>query len=74
MNDSRFMVGHVRLATERAFEDVAEAFERPLGRFDQSVVDSLRDGKMVVDENPAMNRWAIVEIPHGTKTAMDARR
>jgi len=34
MNDSRFTVDHVRLATDKPFEDVAKAFERQLGRFD----------------------------------------
>ena len=37
MNDSRFTVDHVRLATERPFEDVTTAFERQLGRFDPDV-------------------------------------
>ena len=41
MNDSRFMVDHVRLAIDKPFEDVAKAFERQLGRFDPNVVYSL---------------------------------
>src|SRR5713226_7857339 len=41
MNDSRFVVDHVRLATEKPFEDVAKAFERQLGRFDPDVYKSL---------------------------------
>lgn len=41
MNDSCFMVEHVRLTTGRSFADVADAFERQLGQFDQNVVDSL---------------------------------
>ncbi len=40
MNGSRFTVEHVCLATDKPFEDVAKAFERQLGRFDQTVVDS----------------------------------
>jgi len=41
MNDSRFTVDHVRLATDRPFEEVARAFERQLGRFDPAVYESL---------------------------------
>ena len=41
MNDSRFMVNHVRLATTKPFEDVAKAFERQLGRFDPAAYQSL---------------------------------
>jgi uncharacterized protein (DUF302 family) len=41
MNDSRFTVDHVRLATDKPFEDVAKAFERQLGRFDPDVAKSL---------------------------------
>jgi len=37
MNDSRFTVDHVRLATDKPFEEVAQAFERQLGRFDPDV-------------------------------------
>ena len=41
MNDSRFTVDHVRLATDKPFEDVAKAFERQLGRFDPDVYKAL---------------------------------
>jgi uncharacterized protein (DUF302 family) len=41
MNGSRFTVDHVRLATDKPFEDVARAFERQLGRFDPDVYKSL---------------------------------
>ena len=41
MNDSRFVVDHVRLATDKPFEEVAQAFERQLGRFDPDVYKSL---------------------------------
>jgi hypothetical protein len=41
MNDSRFTVDHVRLATDKPFEEVAKAFERQLGRFDPDVYKSL---------------------------------
>jgi uncharacterized protein (DUF302 family) len=41
MNDSRFTVDHVRLATDKPFEEVARAFERQLGRFDPDLYKSL---------------------------------
>jgi len=44
MNDSRFTVDHVRLATDKPFEDVAQAFERQLGRFDPDVYKALAAG------------------------------
>jgi hypothetical protein len=37
MNDTRFTVRHVRLATDKPFEEGAKAFERQLGTFDPSV-------------------------------------
>ncbi len=37
MNEPRFMADHVRLETDKPFEDVAKAFERQLGRFDPDV-------------------------------------
>jgi uncharacterized protein (DUF302 family) len=44
MNDSHFVVDHVRLATNKPFEDVANALERQLGRFDPAVYKSLAAG------------------------------
>jgi hypothetical protein len=44
MNDSRFTLDHVRLATDKPFEEVARAFERQLGRFDPGVYKSLAAG------------------------------
>jgi uncharacterized protein (DUF302 family) len=41
MNDSRFTVDHVRLETDKPFEEVAKAFERQLGRFDPNVYNAL---------------------------------
>ena len=41
MQDSRFVVDHVRLETNKPFEDVAKAFERQLGRFDPDVAKPL---------------------------------
>jgi uncharacterized protein (DUF302 family) len=37
MNDSRFVVDHVRLETNKPFEEVAKALERQLGTFDPDV-------------------------------------
>jgi uncharacterized protein (DUF302 family) len=37
MNDSRFMVDHVHLATDKTFEEVTKAFEAQLGKFDGDV-------------------------------------
>ena len=37
MNDTRCMVDHVRLATEKPFEEVTKAFEAQLGKFDGDV-------------------------------------
>ena len=37
MNESRFMVDHVRLETNKPFEEVAKALERQLGTFDPDV-------------------------------------
>ena len=44
MNDSRFTVDHVRLETNRPFEEVAQALERQLGRFDPEVYRALAVG------------------------------
>jgi hypothetical protein len=37
MSDSRFLVDHVRLESDKPFEEVAKAFERQLGTFDPDV-------------------------------------
>ena len=44
MNESRFMVDHVRLESDKPFEDVAKACERQLGRFDPDVAKPLIAG------------------------------
>jgi uncharacterized protein (DUF302 family) len=44
MNESRFLVDHVRLESDKPFEDVAKAFERQLGRFDPDVAKTLIAG------------------------------
>jgi uncharacterized protein (DUF302 family) len=45
MNDTRFLVDHVRRTTDRRFEDVTTAFERQLGRFDPDVSKELVAGE-----------------------------
>jgi uncharacterized protein (DUF302 family) len=37
MNDSRLMVDHVHVATDKSFEEVTKAFELQLGKFDGDV-------------------------------------
>ena len=37
MTDSRFMVDHVRLTTDKPFEEVTKAFEAQVGKFDADV-------------------------------------
>jgi uncharacterized protein (DUF302 family) len=44
MSDSRFTVDHVRLAADKPFEEVAQAFERQLGLFDPEVKKTLAAG------------------------------
>ena len=44
MQDSRFLVDHVRLESDKPFEGVARAFERRLGRFDPDVAKPLIAG------------------------------
>ena len=54
MNESLFLVDHVRLATDRPFEEVAKGIERQLGRFDPDVYQSLATG-----DDPATARARI---------------
>ena len=44
MNTTRISVDHVRLATEKPFDEVTSAFERQLGRFDPDVYKALAEG------------------------------
>jgi uncharacterized protein (DUF302 family) len=44
MNESRYMVSHVRVATDRPWEEASEGIERQLGRFDPDVDQSLAAG------------------------------
>lgn len=62
MNDSRFVVDHVRLETDKPFEEVANAFERQLGRFDPDVSKSLIAGG---DTEGARARIAAMAGPSG---------
>jgi uncharacterized protein (DUF302 family) len=41
MNTARISVDHLRLTTDKPFEDVTQAFERQLGRFDPDVYKAL---------------------------------
>lgn len=41
MTSSRFIVDHVRLESDKPFEEVARAFEKQLGRFDPGFYKSL---------------------------------
>jgi uncharacterized protein (DUF302 family) len=44
VNDSHFVVDHVRLETDKLFEEVAQAFVRQVGRFDPDVAKPLIAG------------------------------
>ena len=44
MNTTRIPVDHVRLATDKSFEDVTTAFVRQLGRFEPGVYQALAAG------------------------------
>ena len=44
MNTTRISVDHVRLATEKPFDEVTRAFERRLGRFEPGVYQALAAG------------------------------
>jgi uncharacterized protein (DUF302 family) len=44
MSDTRFTVDHVRVTTDRPFEDVRTALERQLGHFDPEVYKALAAG------------------------------
>ncbi len=44
MNTTRIMVDHVRLTTNKTFDDVTRSFEQKLGRFDPVVYKALAEG------------------------------
>jgi uncharacterized protein (DUF302 family) len=62
MNDSHFTVAHVRRVTDKPFEEVAEAFERRLGRFDPDVYKSVAT---TVDSEQARARFEAMVGPSG---------
>lgn len=45
MNNSHFVVDHIRRATDKPFEEVAGAIEQQLGRFDPDVYKALAEGE-----------------------------
>jgi hypothetical protein len=58
MNESRFMVDHVRLESDKPFEDVAKAFERQLGRFDPGVAKPLIAGGAIEETRAKIEAMA----------------
>jgi uncharacterized protein (DUF302 family) len=62
MSDSRFPVAHVRLETDKPFEEVTEGFERQLGRYDPEAARSLLAGG---DPEEARARIAAMAGPSG---------
>jgi uncharacterized protein (DUF302 family) len=64
MNESRFLVDHVRLVTDKPFEEVAKGIERQLGRFDPDVYESLAMG-----DDPATAK-ARIEAMAGSSSFM----
>ena len=62
MNDSLFVVDHVRLATDKHFEEVTAAFERQLGRFEPGVYQALAEGG---DAEAARTRIEAMAGPSG---------
>ena len=65
MTTSTFVTSHVRLETAKAFAEVTKAFERQLGRFDPTVLQSLRPDTQAVHEARA---W--IEAMAGTSGFM----
>jgi uncharacterized protein (DUF302 family) len=62
LNDSRFLVDHCRVVTEKPFEEVAEAFEQQLGRFDPDLARSLVESG---NAEEARTRLAAMAGPSG---------
>jgi uncharacterized protein (DUF302 family) len=62
MNDSRFTVDHVRLTTDKPFEEITKAFERQLGRFEPDVYKSLATS---ADTEGARAKIEAMEGPSG---------
>ena len=62
MNDSRFMVDHVRRTTDKPFDDVAKSFEGQLGKFDGDVRKAATASK---DAEEAKAKIAAMAGPSG---------
>jgi uncharacterized protein (DUF302 family) len=62
MNDSRFTVDHVYLATDKPFEEVTKAFEAQLGNFDANVRNSIPESG---DAEEAKAKIAAMAGPSG---------
>jgi uncharacterized protein (DUF302 family) len=62
MNNSRFLVDHMRLESDRPFEVVVQNFERQLGRFDPNVRQAATESG---DANEARARIAAMAGPSG---------
>ena len=58
METTRFTVEHVRVRSPKPFDDVASAFERQLGRFDQNVYRSLAAGGHVEEAKARIEAMA----------------
>jgi uncharacterized protein (DUF302 family) len=62
MNKSCFMIDHVRLESDRPFEEVSKAFERQLGTFDPNVRPAATEGG---DTEAAKAKIAAMAGPSG---------
>ncbi|MGA2259270.1 MAG: DUF302 domain-containing protein [Thermoguttaceae bacterium] len=62
MNNSRFMVDHVGLMTDKPFEEVANVLERQMGRFNPDVSRSLAEGG---DTEAAKTKFEAMTGPSG---------
>lgn len=62
LNDSRFIVDHVRLETDKPFEKVAEAFQHRLGRFEPDVRKAATESE---DVETAKSKIATMAGPSG---------
>lgn len=62
MNDSRFIVDHVHVATDKTFEEVTKAFEAQLGKFDGDVRKAATSSEDIVE---AKSKIAAMAGPSG---------
>jgi hypothetical protein len=58
VNNSRFVVDHVRVETTKPFEEVAKAFEGRLGRFDPDVAKPLIAGGAIEEARAKIEAMA----------------